>query len=62
MNAGDVFIWIVIGGAIVLVLGFAIYALFSVIKITDEITEEEWNGYCKKDEEGEDNHGSWDDI
>ena len=51
MNAGDVFIWIVIGGAIVLVLGFAIYALFSVIKIADEITEEEWNEYCRKDEE-----------
>ena len=51
MNAGDVFIWIVIGGAIVLVLGFAIYALFSVIKIADGISEEEWNEYCRKDEE-----------
>ena len=50
MNAGDVFIWIVIGGAIALVLGFAAWSLFRMIKVADDISEEEWNKYCRDDE------------
>ena len=47
MNAVDVFMWIVIVGAILLVLGFFIWSLFSIASLSDEISEEQYKEFCR---------------
>lgn len=50
MNAVDVFCWIVIGGAISLVLGFFVWSLCVIAGQSDKISDEIWNEYCRKAE------------
>lgn len=42
MNAVDVFCWIVIGGAILLVLVMFIWSLLDIARLSDESSEEYW--------------------
>lgn len=51
MNAVDVFCWIVIGGAIAIVLVMFIWSLCSMSRLSDVISEKQYNEYCKKENE-----------
>ena len=55
MNAVDVFMWIVIGGAILLIFGFFIWSLFEIAGLSDEISEEQYKEFCRSNgfEEGD---------
>lgn len=45
MDAVDVFCWIVIGGAIAIVLVMFIWSLLSIARLNDDISEEYWKQY-----------------
>lgn len=47
MNAVDVFCWIVIGGTIAIPVGMFIYSLFSIAKLSDDISDEQWREWNK---------------
>ena len=51
MKAVDVLCWIVIGGAILLVLGFFVWSLLEIAKLSDDISDEQYRQYQKEHED-----------
>jgi hypothetical protein len=54
MNPVDVLRWIVIGGAIAIPVGMFIYSLFSIAKLSDDISDEQYRQYQKEHGDEED--------
>lgn len=50
MNAIDVLCWIVIGGAILLVLVMFIWSLCSIARLSDMTADEYWEKYLENKE------------
>ena len=54
MEAVDVLCWIVIGGAILLVLGFFVWSLLEIAGLSDDISDEQYRQYQKEHGDEED--------
>lgn len=53
MNAVDLFITIIITGALLLLVFFVIWSLCVISSINDDISDKIWEEHCKKQEKNE---------
>lgn len=51
MNAVDLFMWIVIGGAILVVAILFLWSLCAIAKLSDESSEEYWRKHFESEED-----------
>ena len=54
---GDIIRWIIIGLAMLIPIGMVVYSLCYMIRLSDEISEAEWEEFCRL-HEGEDDGGA----
>lgn len=57
IQMGDIIRWIIIGLAMLIPIGMVVYSLCYMIRLSDEISEAEWEEFCRL-HEGEDDGGA----